>query len=307
MTDVHKATLPPPRPLTRLEPGAELREVAVTCTNLWCSPDAVVGGLDGPILAGDPAGWADALTTDLRHGLDGRVDTQLLLGEPVHVLEQSGAWSKVVAPWQPSRKHREGYPGWVRSDHLAEPAMATDGPLVVVTSVLTEVRAEGSTPVLATLGTVLAQLERQADAVVVALPGGQTGNIDSTAVRALPLDSSGEAVLAVASTMAGLGYLWGGLTAFGLDCSGLVHLSARRCGLVLPRDADDQQASARAVDAPQVGDLVFFGRTKRRATHVGIVSGPGRMLHAPMTGGVVTEEELSDERRAALLGAGRLG
>ena len=304
MTD-QQARLAPPRPLTRLEPGGPLREVAVTCTNLWCSPDAVIDGLDDPIVAGDPAGWADALTTDLRRGLDGRVDTQLLLGEPVHVLEVADGWARVVAPWQPSRKDRAGYPGWVRSDHLAEPAAPTDGPLVVVTSVLAGVLVDGSNRFEATLGTVLAQIQRKADEVEVALPGGRTGLLDSADVHPLPVDSSGEAVLAVASTMVGLGYLWGGLSAFGLDCSGLVHLSARRCGLLLPRDADDQQTSLAAVGEPRAGDLAFFGKAER-ATHVGFVSGAGRLLHAPMTGGVVTEEELSDERRAALLGAGRL-
>lgn len=305
MTVHERATLAPPRPLTRLEPGGRLREVAVTCTNLWCSPDSVIDGLDDPIVAGDPVGWADALTTDLRRGLDGRVDTQLLLGEPVHVLEDAGGWARVLAPWQPSRKDHGGYPGWVRSDHLAEPAAATGGPLVVVTSVLAGVLVDGSNRLQATLGTVLAQGQREADRVAVALPGGRTGVLDSADVQHLPVDSSSEAVLAVASAMLGLGYLWGGLSVFGLDCSGLVHLSARRCGQVLPRDADDQQASVAAVDEPRAGDLLFFGRAER-ATHVGFVSGAGRMLHAPMTGGVVTEEALSDERRKVWLGTGRL-
>jgi cell wall-associated NlpC family hydrolase len=39
---------------------------------------------------------------------------------------------------------------------------------------------------------------------------------------------------------------------------------------------------------------------------VGIVTGPGRMLHAPQTGSMVIEEELTAPRRVTLIGAGRL-
>jgi gamma-D-glutamyl-L-lysine dipeptidyl-peptidase len=39
---------------------------------------------------------------------------------------------------------------------------------------------------------------------------------------------------------------------------------------------------------------------------VGIVTGPGRMLHAPETGSVVIEEPLTPGRRSTLIGAGRL-
>jgi cell wall-associated NlpC family hydrolase len=39
---------------------------------------------------------------------------------------------------------------------------------------------------------------------------------------------------------------------------------------------------------------------------VGFVCAAGRMLHAPMTGAQVTEEEMSADRRAALLGYGRI-
>ena len=42
----------------------------------------------------------------------------------------------------------------------------------------------------------------------------------------------------------GVRYLWGGTSAWGLDCSGLVHLSWRGQGVLLPRDAHDQAAAA---------------------------------------------------------------
>jgi len=55
-----------------------------------------------------------------RLGLHGRVETQLVAGEPVVVTDTdtSGAWSHVVAPWQLSPKDDRGYPGWVPTSHL---------------------------------------------------------------------------------------------------------------------------------------------------------------------------------------------
>ncbi|HET7304507.1 MAG TPA: C40 family peptidase [Segeticoccus sp.] len=115
-------------------------------------------------------------------------------------------------------------------------------------------------------------------------------------------------LLAVAGRRTGLAYLWGGTCPQGLDCSGLVHLSMRELGRVVPRDAHDQQAFCREVDVADVrpGDLYFFARDSRPAHHVGIVSGPGRMLHAPETGARIVEELLSPDRQATLSGAGRL-
>lgn len=106
----------------------------------------------------------------------------------------------------------------------------------------------------------------------------------------------------------GLPYLWGGVSPTALDCSGLVHLVARELGLTVPRDADDQQVACVPVElgAEQPGDLYFFAHPGRTIHHVGIAVGAGRMLHAPGTGTRVVEEEMSQDRKDTLVGAGRL-
>jgi cell wall-associated NlpC family hydrolase len=106
----------------------------------------------------------------------------------------------------------------------------------------------------------------------------------------------------------GLAYLWGGLSRYGLDCSGLVHLAFRAAGVVVPRDAEDQHGAARPVElgAERPGDLYFFAREDGHVVHVGFVTGTGRMLHAPETGKVIEEAPLTPRRRETLVAAGRL-
>src|SRR3546814_2244738 len=71
--------------------------------------------------------------------------------------------------------------------------------------------------------------------------------------------------------MIGAPYLWGGRTAKGIDCSGLVQLVWSAAGVQLPRDSDLQLAALgtdKDVDPAALarGDLVFF------PGHVGIMA-----------------------------------
>lgn len=255
------------------------RTVAAPVTNLWSSPSAV-RDVDAAMLGDQPdvVGWLDDLdATDSpehgRAGLHGRLLTQLSRGEPVDVGPADSApdgWVPVTCPWQPSHTGSGapggGYPGWVLAAHLRPPA---DAP------------AEGSPRALA---------PRAPDAP----------ETDETELAPGLLDAARQYL--------GVPYLWGGCCALALDCSGLVHWAARSLGAVVPRDADDQYDASKplAVEYARPGDLLFFAGPSGRPHHVGILSAPGRMLHAPETGAVVVEQELGEDRKVSLLGAGRL-
>lgn len=247
--------------------------VCVRVTTVWVSPD-YVRELDASIVAAvpDAAAWLAALDAvseraQGRIGLHGRVETQLVDGEPVRVIgrDASGEWSQVLAPWQPCPGSDYGYPGWVPSAHLRAVHEADHA----------DTAGRGVTP-------------------------GPAGDGNPHA--------GDHPALTAARHHLGLPYLWGGATPLGFDCSGLVHFVWRHLGVVVPRDAHAQAAVARpvALDAVRPGDLYFFARPEQRIHHVGIVVARGRMIHAPETDALLTDELLSPGRNDTLVAAGRL-
>lgn len=111
--------------------------------------------------------------------------------------------------------------------------------------------------------------------------------------------ASEQTALQAAYTFLGAPYLWGGLTAAGIDCSGLVHMAYRLSGRLVPRDAWQQEEAGRRVaqSTAAPGDLITYG-TGERADHIAFWAGETRILHA--TGrnslGVVEEPEPEDMR-----------
>jgi cell wall-associated NlpC family hydrolase len=296
-------------------------EVAVPVATLWSAPDAP-REVDAPALwdRPDPGAWTSRLDAAGRTGLVGRTLTQCLLGEPVQVRSERGEWVEVRLPWQESSRDPAGYPGWMRRSHLAEAVQRQAGATAYVVTPMARLHVTDGPPATVSLGTVLWSDGEESGEVAVRLPGGRRGRLLPDAVRRSEKDetpaATAERVLRTGRSFLGLRYLWGGLSSWGVDCSGLVHLTLRSLGLLVPRDAHDQQAAFPAVpvDAVRPGDLYFFGAD--RVTHVGVVSdrtaagAPGAtrpMLHAPERdgGGLVEEAELDDRRRRSLLGAGR--
>ena len=109
-----------------------------------------------------------------------------------------------------------------------------------------------------------------------------------------PPDAEGRAIAAMAASLIGTPYHFGGADGAGFDCSGLALYVHERVGLIIPRTAAEQQRAARPVPLAQLapGDLVFFDIRGHTIDHVGIYAGDGRFIHAPRAGLAVTYGDL---------------
>jgi cell wall-associated NlpC family hydrolase len=95
------------------------------------------------------------------------------------------------------------------------------------------------------------------------------------AAHLAPVDTFESDPAAVAGMFLGTPYLWGGNTAFGVDCSGLVQAAFTACGLPCPADSDMQMSlGSEVTGALRRGDLLFW------KGHVAIVVDEARLIHA---------------------------
>lgn len=109
----------------------------------------------------------------------------------------------------------------------------------------------------------------------------------------------------------GKSYEWGATGPDTFDCSGFTQYVMKQVGVSIERTADDQLhefSSWIKLNNLQPGDIMYFREqgssvNSTTATHCGIYSGNNKWIHAPETGDVVKEVELSDTRKERFIGA----
>lgn len=93
-------------------------------------------------------------------------------------------------------------------------------------------------------------------------------------------------------------YQWGGMSIFGIDCSGLSAMYYRFRGIQLPHLASAQIHYGQPLDflsTAQKGDLAFFENSLGEIHHVGILLNDREILHASESNGCVRIDYIDQE------------
>ncbi|MFC6659622.1 NlpC/P60 family protein [Deinococcus multiflagellatus] len=211
--------------------------------------------------------------------------TEALPGEALALLwENREGWARV-------RTVHDGYLGWVRVREPQPQPPAAE--LLPVTALRAHAYAGpglrqplvGELALGAQVGTRAGEVveEQGRRWVPVTLGDGAEAWVQAAVFSPIPGD-----VADLALRFLDAPYVWGGRSAWGLDCSGLTQVVYAAHGRALPRDADQQQAALQAVEAPVRGDLAFF------PGHVGLMLDERRMVHANATHMRVSIETLGE-------------
>lgn len=239
--------------------------------------------------AGSPARVTASVADLLREPRpDSALDTQLLCGDVVRVFEERDGFAWVQA-------EADGYVGYVNSTDLLHEATGTPTHVVSVPRTFAY-----SAPDMKLARTAALSL---GSCITVAAYAETRGTryamlADGTAIVArhlAPMGSFAEDYVRVAEALLRTPYLWGGTSAFGIDCAGLVQLAMRVAGKQAPRDSDMQAASlGEAIDPGpnhenlRRGDLVFW------RGHVAIMVDGETTIHANGHTMDVAHERLAD-------------
>jgi cell wall-associated NlpC family hydrolase len=200
---------------------------------------------------------------------DAALDTEALKGERVTIYERT------PEGWAWGQLQSDGYVGWLPDSALVAPRST---PTHKVTALRTfafpgpsiKLPPEESLP----LG---ARIE------IVTIDGGFAITHQRhylPAQHVAPLDTCEPDFVTVAERFVGTPYLWGGKSALGIDCSGLVQTALAAAGLKAPRDSDMQERALGAALPPEQwtglrrGDLLFW------KGHVAIARDGDSIVHA---------------------------
>ena len=224
--------------------------------------------------------------------------TQFVLGETARVLETQGEWRRV-------RLEGDRYEGWVHRGY----ALETDQEIARGWKESATAWSDGA--VVQVDGGVLVRLPVRArvgmSAPRINLPDGRQGIVIAGQItphaRVVARAGASSPELWALRAFAGTPYQWGGVTPWGVDCSGLVQTTFLARGISLPRDAA-AQATAGVEITPgehRPGDLLCFSERGDRISHVAFAGPSDTLIHSTVACGGLVMEAWGPGSRAMML------
>lgn len=211
--------------------------------------------------------------------------SQLLAGRIADVLEERDDWSRVRGPDEYEGWMHRGYITQVPDDTVRRSVQTGRISLGCVTT--TPSGARRRMP----LGAFLSPDERV-----------KAGEVIATVEKDELFPAEAGAITRSAQLFfEGTSYVWGGVTPWGCDCSGLVQSVYWLHGIQLRRDAWQQAQQGAPGEADllnaRAADLLFFSdRVDQHITHVAISLGGGCLVHLALGRGGYAVERLDDAR-----------
>lgn len=202
---------------------------------------------------------------DLLRAPGGPRERQVLMGEALTVYDTHDGFAFVQAG-------RDGFVGYLPQETLGPPTRPTHWVAARSSHLYTAPDFKMAERASLSFGAILSIVAQEGDFA-------RTRAGDHAPLQHLrPLANPMQDVAAVAEIFLGTPYLWGGNSATGIDCSGLVQAACLACAIACPRDSDQQESAlGRALsgnETSQRGD-VFFWRG-----HVGMMLDTETLIHA---------------------------
>lgn len=137
---------------------------------------------------------------------------------------------------------------------------------------------------------LLTERNRISGTTEVELPDGRIGFVSSELLVSpetqAKVSCTPEEIVKLAKRFLGIPYLWGGTSSKAFDCSGFVQTVFRLLNKNLPRNASQMARLGEGITPAsdfsnlKIGDLLIYGKSVERITHVSIYIGEGRYIHA---------------------------